>query len=1250
MKTKLSKIMGIGFTLVLVASMMLFAIPVAAGPYQDLAPVFPNTWAGFPPTPGALGSWFFDPAITQVGPIAEAINGDLYAYVAGVAAATPLNDGTNDIFKSTDGGRTWTVSSVPGYFVDGAGLTTDPVVDMVCSSVSEDVIYLTDGNYVYKSVNGGVTFMIVAEDSLETMLVGACGPSVVLTAGTYITCLDIGYNAAGDSYVFIGVTVTFNVGVDTPPDLTPTGPASVLYINEAGYPSAWADLGLRCFRANGATPGGYVPYSIGVSPNFATSKKIYVAVTVANDICATCPDYVVGVDPRTYVVSSVGIFCSWNVVDQLFWDCDSSTPKRFNINHASRFAFPSDYATTGAMFIGVVGVTVGGDVYIAYDTPSPLPEALDLNVQGYTTGCFGLNHANICSLDINENNELIAGAWDSYQLQSPTRTYYSADDGWTWSASAKDPTGTDRAYVLFSGASAVAGTRGYDCAFSLSCGDVIGTYWNQISLINMAIDEVLDMSHAPGYVNDSSIMYVLTWDDYGADTVDINSLLRWDGTYWERVHSTRFFNALGQVFVTGPLYDWVEVSPDFNDTGCVYMANTLFGMTRTVDMGCSWRVLSFPCAPLPTISAWIVVDEETVLAAGSPSGGSAEFIYKTDRHGTRPWTFVAALTASGAQSTANGVDFDLSLPRGPESDVLFSDAAGRVYISQDMATTPFAEIADIVGFASFNAGQHNTYCVFDPGYGTAGDPGENMIYAAAGTLVGRCNLNSAALWKMQDWVYISTAAAACDPFDLKLATGIAAAGDTALYVSDAGSAAGTSEPITVGGSIVIQYYYDDTPYTLTTCDVEVDMTDPWVMWFTTTSGTFVDGEPLNILSFNLVCGEHPVYTGYTTVKGELIVQGLTSGAIGIVHISEIIWETCPDCVLDTGVILISGVLTVDVPTPPVAVGPTGVWRTLNPMDLMPPAWPVPLVEWEFLSLDAGHSLIHPQAGLAGGLGVYPDDLWLTQASNMLWCLDDMAPSSPTDTIWMWEDPLATPVIQVSPANEALLATTSSATLEWTPLDGALAYEVMIFSFCPTCPANMAFFDDFTTDLTCIVIDGLTPGTQYFWKVRVACDSPYVSKWSDLRSFDTALSAVPYLCSPWCGQTDVILTTNFSWDAVAGSTGYELQIAAAGADGTANFTGATSYTSAVNAFASIPGLDYSTVYYWRVRAVNDGVYSAWSVCLFTTEAVPVVPVVEEVNLVQTTEEITPMWIWVIIAIGGALTIAVVVLIVTTRRVP
>ena len=72
-------ILGIGLTLVLLASLMVFALPASAGPYPPLAPAVPNTWAGFPPTSGMPGGWFFNPDIGSVGPIAEGIDGDLYA-------------------------------------------------------------------------------------------------------------------------------------------------------------------------------------------------------------------------------------------------------------------------------------------------------------------------------------------------------------------------------------------------------------------------------------------------------------------------------------------------------------------------------------------------------------------------------------------------------------------------------------------------------------------------------------------------------------------------------------------------------------------------------------------------------------------------------------------------------------------------------------------------------------------------------------------------------------------------------------------------------------------------------------------------------------------------------------------------------------------------------------------------------------------------------------------------------------------
>jgi hypothetical protein len=1396
--------MGIGFAIVLIASLMLFAVPAQADPYDPLHPMLPNMWAGFPPTPGAMGAWFFDPDISQVGPLAQAINGDIYAYVAGTAA-TANNPGTNDIAKSTDGGRTWTFSGVPFYYFNTTtGNPGGPVVDMVCSSMSEDVLYLTDGNYVYRSINGAISFDLVAPEDLEKKLVGACGIEIT---GQPITCIDLGYDAAGQPMVFIGTRyVTGHFFENGDPAV-----GSVFWIADQTFSSQWTDLQVRCHGCcpktytaeytsvqtdgsvgpfNSAVNLGFLPiypatvsitndsvdetftdpdgdgiltgdnggtgtinyvtgawsvtfgvapssgediwvtydsgygcydvYAVGCAPGFASVSKIYAVVTAPltsvtfTASTAATVELRSGDDPAgaivwydsrgctglggtsgvtngnaggtitlpfasgngtetitfdgagtagtinflvqdetvswrmsagagatfcggTHVISNIGTVCAWSEVSELKWDCMWSFP----IEHASRIMYPSFYATDPTLFVGVAALSEdffgeGGDVYRVTDTAPIVSGCIDLNVQGFVTGCLGLAHANICSLDL-ENDQLVAGAWDAYKTQSPTRTYYSADGGWTWSPSLKDPTGTDRCYVLFGG-SIVAGTRGCDCAFSLDCGPNPAQFFNQISLISTDIDEVLDLTHSPGYVVDSSTLFALTSDTYPCEFSEIRSLFRWDGTYWERVHSSRFFavapTQAACAFANAPLYDWVEVSPDFNTTSCLYMANTGFYMSRSLDAGCSWAPIIYPCLDRPTITAWIVVDEETVLAAGGCA--DAGNVYRTINHGAQPWAIFPVMTFP-AGFASDGVDFDLSIPRGPDSDVLLGDDDGNVFLSQDLGAT-WAEICDVVGNASFESA-HNTYVIFDPGYGVAGDPGETMIYAAAGTSVGRCALDFAAPMFTQDWVYISNTGASCDPFAMCEASGIDAHGDTVLYVADAGSSSQGSVSYVTHDDATMGVRYacvEGPPETLCTCDLEIGgytitLSDPLI--------PFECDEPLNVVEYNLECQWD------SDIEGTLLVQGLFSGAFGTISINEdSLQDECQLCVIDGGAVeLLYAYIEAECSGSYTPSCPTGVWRTLNPMGLMPPVFPFPTVEWEFLE-DSGGSFRHPLAACS----VYPDDLWLTvtASSNVLWCLDDSPGDSPTDTIWMWDDPLARPVIQIQPADGALLPTTTMATLEWQPLDAATLYQVIVYSYCEACPDNKSEEFDFTTNKTCYVLGGLIPGTTYYWKVRVACDSPFVSKWSDLRSFKTALGAVPYLCAPWCGQNDVILPTNFAWDAVAGATGYEVQVATD--EAFSNIVASGSPIS--NAWSPADPLEYSTVYYWRVRSVKDGINSAWAVCIFTTMNAPVDPPEPPPAVVVEQTEITPVWIWVIIGIGGALTIAVVILIVTTRKVP
>jgi hypothetical protein len=245
-------------------------------------------------------------------------------------------------------------------------------------------------------------------------------------------------------------------------------------------------------------------------------------------------------------------------------------------------------------------------------------------------------------------------------------------------------------------------------------------------------------------------------------------------------------------------------------------------------------------------------------------------------------------------------------------------------------------------------------------------------------------------------------------------------------------------------------------------------------------------------------------------------------------------------------------------------------------------------------------------------------------------------------------------------------------------------------------ATIKLYGDVTTDTTAYVYSalqgtwakcdsqGVNTTTGYIWVKTGATITPSIT---DLAGTAFALVAapgamtVPTILAPEGGEKDVSITPAFAWTEITAADGYRFELAdnpyfVLPLVGLGRSTAEEILT--VPFYAYMKDLDYSTAYYWRVKAVSgDYTYSRsgstfevesnWASGVFITEAepeepappvvieeappAPPAPVIEPIVEVITPPEtpITPAWIYAIIGVGALLVVAVIVLIVRTRRV-
>ncbi|MFC1982423.1 hypothetical protein ACFLV5_01345 [Chloroflexota bacterium] len=322
----------------------------------------------------------------------------------------------------------------------------------------------------------------------------------------------------------------------------------------------------------------------------------------------------------------------------------------------------------------------------------------------------------------------------------------------------------------------------------------------------------------------------------------------------------------------------------------------------------------------------------------------------------------------------------------------------------------------------------------------------------------------------------------------------------------------------------------------------------------------------------------------------------------------------------------------------------GVWRSINP-----DASDLDDVLFELVQED-----------LDDGAELYT--LQVTMGSNTVWALN--AQSGAENQLWDWEDYLVDKVKLTDPSDGEDLSDTDEVRFQWEELensdgdDSADEYELRYGEDLDDKYEKVTDIDDndyFTDDLD--------SGTEYLWKVRAL--EPFRSPWSNVFSFTSKVGKVgaPVGVAPEPGATDVVLNPVFDWEKVTGASFYKITLATDAAFSNVMAEG----ESKIDTWSPDITLKHDTVYYWKVAAYSSSGAPAGSAVtsVFRTmpepEEAPPPVVIEEnppaqitlpppvVNIPPAPAPITPAFIWAIIIIGAILVIAVIVLIVRTRRV-
>lgn len=552
---------------------------------------------------------------------------------------------TYTLYKSTDSGIRWS------YIGD----VQDVLKDIAVSPADPATVYYATASSVYKSSNGGNSFRQL--------------PDLLLDVGETITSLTV---TCLNSYI---------VAVGTAKAAS-SAYGSVYILDEEDIFADWEDTGI----------GEYDVYALDFAPNYAFNHQTFAVVTNETD---------------TFVFNKTGE-AEWNAsTNAAVFNRNNSSPPASVVANEAVIAFPNDYSSLldNSLYVGIKTGGGEGDAYRVRCTGDlAYAVATDLNC-GSTYNITDIDITGLTAYSDGQKVVLLAGAAASCQA------YISRDGGLAWTKSKKSPSGATDTEVLMASGFDTSGviyavTSGINSALSVSRD--IGVTWNQISLIDTPINNIVDFVPSPASAQDNTL-FMITAAAGQSLWRSMNDGLNWERIFYTDSSGANSLNLVSLPPEYGPDCQTVYVAGRFDNCPVIWAStdngqNFQSRFTYAPDIG---GAIEF--------DIWAIADENT-LFLGSFDGAEGMIYYTTDGG----YSYSQGTAAGNASLTS----IALSPNFGEDGTILVGNSAGWIYRSTDSG----ASFQPLPADATASPLDGEVSVAFDPAFAT-----NRTVYAASST-------------------------------------------------------------------------------------------------------------------------------------------------------------------------------------------------------------------------------------------------------------------------------------------------------------------------------------------------------------------------------------------------------------------------------------------------------------------------------------------------------------------------------------